>query len=189
MGLARFLIAGFVGALLFLSLYFLVIWLQSSLIANPMFMGSLGLGSPFIIHVGCVGINPVPIIIDAVVLAVLALSLDSVGGLIRALKLTMTSSVIIASIASFAYSIVIHSLSGLVIYEVNSLTMLAALMIGVIAMMAICIMAKATECLRPSALALITYANALIIDYLVDALNSVTIATAKGLFRIHWRIP
>ncbi|WP_243666701.1 hypothetical protein [Vulcanisaeta sp. JCM 16159] len=57
----------------------------------------------------------------------------------------MIASVITASIASLAYSLVIHGLSGLAIYEVNSLVVFVALMIDVIAITAVCMLIRVRE--------------------------------------------
>ncbi|BDR91806.1 hypothetical protein [Vulcanisaeta souniana] len=182
MGFTKHLLAGVFGALLFLALYLLVVWFQFRLIGSSTFMRSLGPYSPLVVHIGHVGLDLVPVIIDAVVLAMLTLtSLGSLSELVRALELTVVVSVIIASTTSLAYLLIIHGLSGLSIYEFSSLTIFTALMTDVIAVMAICMLIKAKECLRPRALALITYANALIIDYLIDSLNSTVIAAMKGL--------
>ncbi|WP_054856653.1 hypothetical protein [Vulcanisaeta sp. JCM 16159] len=109
MSLARHLLAGFVGALFFLALYLLFVWLQFRLLASPEFMRALGLYSLLVFHINRLGIDLVPIIIDAVVLAVLVLTnLGSLNALAKALKMTAIVSVTIASTASLAYSLIIH---------------------------------------------------------------------------------
>ncbi len=151
MGFTKHLLAGVFGALLFLALYLLVVWFQFRLIGSSTFMRSLGPYSSLVIHIGRVGLDLVPVIIDAVVSTTLALeSLGSLSKLIRALEFTVIVSVIIAPpMTSLIYLFIIHGLSGLGIYEFSSLMILMALMINVVAVTAICMLIKAKECLRP----------------------------------------
>ncbi|WP_243675801.1 hypothetical protein [Vulcanisaeta distributa] len=182
MGGVKPVFAGFVGALVFLFLYLLFVWFQFYLLGDSWFLHCLGPYSPLVIRIGRIGINLMPIMIDAVVLAILTLAnLNSLNALGKALGLTAIASLTIASTASLAYSLIVHGLSGLTIYEFNSLTILVALVIDVVAITAVCMLIRARECLRTRAFALVTYTNALIIDYLIDSVNSVVIAVVKEL--------
>ncbi|WP_243675819.1 hypothetical protein [Vulcanisaeta distributa] len=144
MGGAKPMLAGVIDALLFATLYLLIVWFQLYLLGDSWFLHCLGPYSPLAIHVGHIGISLIPLIIDAVVLAILTLAnLNSLNALGKALGLTAIVSVIIASAASFAYSLIIHELSGLAIYEFSSLVVFVALMIDVIAVTAVCVLLKA----------------------------------------------
>ncbi|WP_054857841.1 hypothetical protein [Vulcanisaeta sp. JCM 16159] len=74
MGSVKLILVGIIGALLFATLYLLIVWLQLYLLGDSWFLHCLGPYSLLAIRIGLIGISLMPVIIDAAVLAVLVLT-------------------------------------------------------------------------------------------------------------------
>ena len=145
-----------------------VVLIQFILIKNSWFVHNLGPSSYFVVRLGHVGINLVPVMINVSILVILILTgRSSLTGLSRELPYVVASSVVITLVAVMFYAYIIHDVGN---YELTGSVIFRAQVFEATAVLLMCSRGRGCPLMRTVTL---IYIGVLITGYLNDAFISV----------------